>query len=503
MAHLYKVRLIGILMKYFLFIFTAFVLFLAQKAQAQNAPTFPAGEKLTYNVSFATFTDAASIEIYAAGKEKLNDREVNVVRAKVRTTGMVQATLIDLNNDYTTFLSPETGLPARVEKFLRDDGKNTEIKRDFAENQTASELNVHDLFSAFYQMRRMDFANTTPQPIRVWENEKTYLANLQVVGREHVSTATGAFNAFVVQLNTDDKNFNRYKTKIYFSDDERRVPVMFRLKMPQGELRAELISLETILTEPVAVVPTPQPTPVISPTPRLPRPTPTPKPYVENVPLDADLPFALGEKLTFEVIRGGQNIGTVNFEVKERKLFNNRDSVLLSATSQTGSGIFAATDKIESYIDPNYLVPYRQEIRLSGGLAGYNQTINFNQELGFAVNEKGLRTEMPVGTHDALSFVYALRAFRFTFGQKNAYDTRAAVFLGDAPIVVTLTPTREMIDFNGKKVNTIALTMRTGNPQIDSLNFRLWLTEDSRRLPLRLIFNTPLGAIQANLTAAK
>ncbi len=213
------------------------------------------------------------------------------------------------------------------------------------------------------------------------------------------------------------------------------------------------------------------------------------------------MPFALGEKLRFEVSRGAQKIGVLNFEIAERKFLNSRDSVRLTATAQpaAGSNIFTAIDKIESLIDPNYLVPFRHETKLAGALAGYNQILTFDQERGAVTNAQNQRAEAPVGTHDVLSFIYALRAFRFNVLVKGTQDTRAAVFLSGAPVVVTLRPTSEVIEFNGKKVNALAIAAATGNPQIDSLGLRLWLSDDARRLPLKFTVNTPQGAITANL----
>ena len=509
----------AVLMKKLLFFICLFLAAITSNALAQTtAPAFPTGEKLTYNLSFATFTDAGTIELYAAGQNKLAEqRDANLLRAKVRTNGIVQSTLIDLNDDLTTFLDRETGLPLRAVRVLYLDGKQTEARRDFSENQTiippvnqpanqpTPDTNVFDLLSAIYQIRHLDVNNTAVQPLRVWENDKIYNVKLQVAGRENVSTATGAFNAFVVQISTDDKAFNRYKAKIYLSDDERHLPVLISLKLPQGDLRAELISVEILQPEPIAAVvvpPTiPQPTPIVTPSPRPPRPQPTPKPYFDNQPLEADLPFALGEKLDFEVLRAGQKIAGVRSEIKERKQFSGRDSVLLSVTAQPlgNSNVFAAGDKIESYIDPNYLVPLRQEIKLNGGLNNFNQSLNFDQERGVVTTGKGLRAEVPVGTFDPLSFVYALRAFRFSDAPNNTSGTRAAIFLSGTPVIVTLKPARETIEFAGKKTTAIVLTIITDNPQIDSLGLKLWLSDDARRLPLKLTGNTPTGAIQVNL----
>ena len=491
---------------FFLFVCAAclaFSAFLQPAASvAQTAPASSIGEKLTYNISFAAFSDAGFLELHNLGREKLNDREVSVVRARLRTSGTVQATLLNIDHESTVFIEPNTNLPIRAERFLRTDDKPVEVRRDFSENQIASDANLHDLISALYQIRTFDFNNNQIQTLKIWENDRVVEIRLQAAKRETISTAIGAFNAFVVQVRSADEQVNRFKTKIYLSDDDRRVPVLISLRLPQGEVRAELASLQNILPEPVIVEPpVATATPIVQPTARPIPPAPTPKPYVDNQPLSAELPFALKEKLQFEVLRGREKIGVLNFEIVERKFLNSRDTVRLTATVQPagGANIFTATDKIESLIDPNYLVPFRHELKLGGALAGYNQILTFDQERGAVTNGQNGRAEAPVGTHDVLSFVYALRAFRFNVLVKGTQDTRAAVFLNGAPVVVTLRPASEVIELNGKKINALAIAAATGNPQIDSLGLRLWLSDDARRLPLKFTANTPQGVITANL----
>lgn len=481
-------------------------LLFSQAAKAQTPAIFPTGEKLTYSVSFANYPDAGFVEIYAAGSEKIDDQEFNVVHAKLRTSGVVQSTLLDLNRVATTFLDPENNLPVKTLRVTRENNRLSESSRNFTENQTPSDINIHDLVSALYQIRRMSFANNTVQTIKIWQSERVFVAKLQLAKRTSISTAIGAVNALVITVKTKDDYFNRYKTKIYLSDDDRKIPVLITLQAPQGEIRADLAAVQILPTEPetkdeqLEVKPTPL-QPAKLPIRRPPPPRPMPKPYLDNQPLDRDLPFALGEKLNFEVNRGTQKVGDVQLEVKERKFVAGHDALLLCATAQPfgNTNVFRALDKIESLIDPNFLVPFKQEIRLSNSLAVFNQVVNFDQERGAATNEKNGRFEMPIGTHDLLSFVYALRAFHFSPNQKNALDTKVSVFLNNVPSIVTIKSAPEKIIFNNRKVATIVLTATSEPEQTDRLGIRLWLSDDKRRLPLKITFNSSFGLFEANL----
>jgi hypothetical protein len=102
-----------------------------------------------------------------------------------------------------------------------------------------------------------------------------------------------------------------------------------------------------------------------------------------------------------------------------------------------------------------------------------------------------------------LSLIYAVRSFNLK-PSKDTYnpinDTRVAVFWENKPYIFTLRPsTAEIIDIKGMKISAQLISVNTGNPQLDSLNIKVWLSNDSRRLPLRF----SAGQYQADLISEK
>jgi hypothetical protein len=61
---------------------------------------------------------------------------------------------------------------------------------------------------------------------------------------------------------------------------------------------------------------------------------------------------------------------------------------------------------------------------------------------------------------------------------------------------------RETIDIAGQKIDAIMLTLTTDDPQGDKMQIRIWVGDDSRRLPLRITAVTPLGPVRADLSIA-
>ncbi|HEX8733705.1 MAG TPA: DUF3108 domain-containing protein [Pyrinomonadaceae bacterium] len=480
-----------------------FVAVFAQEVpKLQPATPFRVGERLSYNVQFGKMTDAAYAEIFVVSRGKLGGRDAVELQGKFKTTNLVSAFYL-LDEIRLSYASAETGLPLYTKIISNEGILPKETAKNFLENPTA----YHDLLTAIYQARNLNGTGS----ITFQENDKTYIATFQTTGTEKIKTDAGDFetNVSTVQSTFLDE-IGLKELRINFSSDEARMPVLIRFKTSKGEFRASLASVQTILptdtqVEPTPVLTTPTPTPLAIQTPR---PTPAATPYVENQPLPEELPFNLGETLNFTVKSQNQNIGTVTLQAKERKLlssrdgFSGRDSLLLTAIVSAGGqqrGILNVGDSMKSYVDPVSLAPMNIDIKLTGSLSSYNQFVRFEQAAGFALDNTGSRIEIPVGTHNLLSLAYAIRSFSLAQSKNRENpinDTRVAVFVGDKPYVLILKPsTVDIIEFQGRRLPAQVVAISTGNPQIDQLNLKIWLSVDERRLPLRFV----VGTYQADL----
>ncbi|MDQ3799862.1 MAG: DUF3108 domain-containing protein [Acidobacteriota bacterium] len=470
-------------------------------ATAATVAPFRTGERLSYSVSFGKITDAAYAEIFVVSRGKLAGRDAVELQGKFKTTNLVSAFYL-LDEIRQSYASAETGLPLYTRIVSNEGILPKETAKNFVENPTA----YHDLLTAIYHARNINGTGG----VSFQENDRIYNALFQTIGTEKVKTDAGEFETSVSTVQStflDEAGLRDFR--INFSNDEARLPVLIRFKTLKGEFRAALASVQTILPVDAQVEPTPvlaPPTPTPLPV-QTPRPTPVATPYIENQPLPQELPFDLGETLNFRVTSQNQNIGTVTLQAKERKLSAGRDgvgrdSLLLTATvtaSGQQRGILNVGDVIRSTVDPVSLAPMNIEMRLTGALSPYNQVVQFEQSGGFALDNVGSRIEMPVGTHSLLSLAYAIRSFSL-MASKNptnpVNDTRVALFVGDRPYVLILRPsTIEIIEFQGRRLPAQVVAITTGNPQIDRLNLKIWLSVDERRLPLRFV----VGAYQADL----
>jgi hypothetical protein len=491
-----------------------------QTSEASPAPFSPAayrvGERLTYNVQFSQFVSAAHVELFVAGRGTFFNRAGIQLRAHAETSGVVNVALLSLNNDYTTYVDPQTGLPYRAQQVVREAGRTSEAERDYnqpagtdalpSKLRTGESPGTYDLLSALYRMRAMPLTDGASYFITVVTEGDQYPVEVKVIGRQLIKTNVGSFNTIVTRVNV--KNSHDYKLRVYFSDDERHVPVLLTAQHPAGEVRVELAGSELTVPEPGAKTDATQPIktgPQESPVtvnPELPGSGKAPpNGNTKSAPM-ADVPFKIGEQLTYQVYLAStaQPVGTITFAFKARGRYFNRDGLLFAVTAQTtppGSRVFAVNDQINSYVDPTTLLPFRTELNLSEGRYRANLGYNLDQNRGAAVADSKQRIEIPVGTHDLISAVYAIRTFDLRPKKRNAISIMATT---QPRTLFVESLRRETIEIGSQKISAIMVTLTTDDPQGDQMQIRMWIGDDARHLPLRIAAVTQFGAVRADLT---
>jgi hypothetical protein len=119
-----------------------------------------------------------------------------------------------------------------------------------------------------------------------------------------------------------------------------------------------------------------------------------------------------------------------------------------------------------------------------------------NQNYGTASNEKGERIEIPVGTHDFISFFYAVRTFNLNPPKRNAISL---LVNNQVKTLFISALKRETIRLGEQDIQAIQLSLTTDDPQSDRYQLRAWVSADGRRLPLRLTAQTEIGQVRADL----
>jgi len=166
--------------------------------------------------------------------------------------------------------------------------------------------------------------------------------------------------------------------------------------------------------------------------------------------------------------------------------------------------VFYVNDKISSYVDPETLLPFRTEMNFAEGQWRSTRGYNIDQNRGTVTTDDRKRIEIPVGTHDLISLLYAIRTFdlsppstSLSQPKRNAISILA---INQPRTLFVTAQKRETIELNGQKVPALLLTLTSDDGTADRLQLRLWVGDDSRHLPLRIAAVTPLGPVRADLT---
>lgn len=462
---------------------------------AQVPPTqFRVGEKIAYSVSFNKFDDVAYAEIYAASRGTISGRDAIELTSKIKTLNFFSAAFYTVDETRTTFAAADTGMPLYSRKTEYLGGVPREKRWDYLKSPAVN----HDLLTLIYKIRYSGTGGST-----LFERDKIYNVTFQQTLAERVATPAGEYDTNVISVQSDFLNEIGIKDlRINITSDEARIPVLVRIKTVKGEFRAEASSIQIVPTE-VEVAPTPFAVATPTPTPT-PKPVRTPEPYVDNMPIAPELAFQIGESLEYRVTAGGRPVGSFVLRAQERKQINGTDTLVLAATvtnAEAGNPLFNLGDTVVAHADPETLAPRQIDIKFLGGLNFLNQTAIFDAKTG-SVSFKGAnRVDAPIGTHSILTLLYAMRSFNLKPSKdlnNPVNDTRVAVFWDAQPYIFTLRPAMaETMMLQGEAVSSQLVSINTGNPQLDQLSLKLWLSNDERRLPIRF----SAGSYQADLVA--
>jgi hypothetical protein len=455
-----------------------------------EASTFPrVGERLTYNISFDKFPNVAYAETYVASRGKIGGKEAIEIQSKLKTLNFLTKNYFASDTARTTYVSPADGTPLYVKNVDNSIGAPIETVTNYADKGGS-----FDLTSILFKIRASGGAGS----FTMFESDKTYNVSFHNIGAETVRSDAGEFLASIIEVKSEYLTDNGFSSlKISLAGEGNSIPVQIRLGIgKKSEFRGVIASIQNAAPEP-----TPTPTAVPTQTPRpTPRPTATPATYVNDQPL-IGMPFALGENLVYTVTSGTRNIGTVTLAAKERKLIRDKDSLVLTATvtNTTGGELFRNGNGIRTNVGPETLSPDDLEMKFDGSLAAFSQSARFNQSRS-VVTVGGQPVDVPVGTHNILSLVYAMRLYNLNLSKVNPIkDTRVAVFWDKKAHVFTLRPLApQEITIGGHKLLAQQVNISTGNPQLDALSLKVWLSEDERRLPLRF----SIGNYQLELVLA-
>jgi hypothetical protein len=154
---------------------------------------------------------------------------------------------------YETWVDARDFQPLRFEKHAHEGRYESDEVEEFdlgrkvgswREDRTPLPDRIEDIISSFYFLRSQPLAVGSDVRVDMFSRGKIYKLKASILDKEKVETEAGVFEAFKVQPqlreNETAEDRNRGKLFLWFSDDDRRLPVMAKTVMPIGSVTARL-----------------------------------------------------------------------------------------------------------------------------------------------------------------------------------------------------------------------------------------------------------------------
>lgn len=220
-------------------------------------------------------------------------------------------------------------------------------------------------------------------------------------------------------------------------------------------------------------------------------------------------PVFVGEALRFDVRWMGMLAGNASMTVSDRMTRDGREVYhirTLAETSPFFSVFYTVRDVGETFVDARELYPWYFHLDQREGSRVAKRTVAFDQHRGVAVYTKNHDApeaiEIPLGVHDSLSSFYALRTVPLRVGQAIHLKTFSNGRTYDVEVQVIR---RERVEAYWGPVDTLVVRplMRFEDVLRQKGDVLIWVTDDERRVPVRMRTAIKVGSIEATLVEAK
>jgi hypothetical protein len=213
---------------------------------------FGVGERLVFDVNYG-FITAGEAVMTISGYDSVAGRKCHRVEFTVNSLPSF-SWIYRVDDRYYTFIDVEAIVPWRFEQHIREGN----YQRDFVANfdqirhrakTTEGEYDippyVHDIMSAFYYARTMDYRESKPGDMYTLFNfykDKSHELGVKFLGRQELEVEAGTFNTIVLEPMVKEGGLFKSEGRIviWLTDDDLKVPVRVNTKVVIGSIDTEL-----------------------------------------------------------------------------------------------------------------------------------------------------------------------------------------------------------------------------------------------------------------------
>ena len=212
---------------------------------------FGAGERLVFDISYGVVTAGEAIITVTA--DSMAGRAC--YRVDVRINSLPSFSWIYKVEDlYVTYIDRQAIVPWKFEQHIREGGYRRDFVAEFDQYRHRAKTTegeheippyVHDIMSAFFYVRTLDFSGAQKGDILWMQNfykDKSYELGVKFLGRQEEEVAAGTFRTIVLEPMVREGGLFKSEGRIvvWLSDDERKIPIRVNTKVVIGSIDTEL-----------------------------------------------------------------------------------------------------------------------------------------------------------------------------------------------------------------------------------------------------------------------
>ena len=215
------------------------------------SPPFGPGEVLSYNLKWTVIKGGEARMSVVANADADSLWEVHSL---AWSTGIVDV-FYTVRDTIISTIDRGTLLPTRFVKKQHEGKYHRDSTYVFDQaagiiyrngGSFACSLQVHDILSVLYRVRTYPLAVEQSYEATVYEGGKLYTAAINVLREEQVTVPAGTFDCVVAEPILQSEAIFKQKGRlwIWFTNDDRRIPVLMSSEVPVGAITAELYSYQ-------------------------------------------------------------------------------------------------------------------------------------------------------------------------------------------------------------------------------------------------------------------
>jgi len=213
---------------------------------------FGAGEHLVFDISYG-FITAGSAVLEIAATDTIAGRDCYRVEFRVNSLPSF-SWIYRVEDHYLTYIDEATIAPWKFEQHIREGSYSRDFIAEFDQRKHVAKTDkgtypippyVHDILSAFYFARTIDYALLKAGDqvqLSNFYKDTTYDLVVRVLGRQQLEVAAGTFNTVVIEPLVKEGGLIKTEGRIvvWLTDDERKIPIRVNTKVVIGSIDTEL-----------------------------------------------------------------------------------------------------------------------------------------------------------------------------------------------------------------------------------------------------------------------